>query len=128
VDGAGTRVAMCLGSMACGKWVGLALVCALGCGGQTESGPAESGGSSAAEGDAGTADGGFYQTPLPACDQRGFLRSEAYGRPCNWLGTDQRCYDTREEACACICPQNGTSQCVSGFYDGDGSATLVSCQ
>jgi hypothetical protein len=110
-------------------WIWLAAACALGCGGQTEE---DSRGSiTTLAGDGGSSpssEAGFTVVPLGTCAAPGFLQTEAYGRPCNWLGTDDRCYDTREAACACLCPRDVTSQCVSGFYEGENSATGIGCQ
>lgn len=111
------------------------------CGGRVESEPppgTDGTGTSSSDGDGvrGDADGPTGgsddpadspsdKTPLGRCSE-GFLRSEHPGRACNWLAED-RCYEEKLDACACICPQDRDSTCLSGFYGGDGSATRVSC-
>ena len=77
--------------------------------------------------DAGAAgDAGWHQVPLGACEE-GFDPTENPDRLCNWLGEDGRCYDSRPEACNCICPSDRDSVCSSGFYQGEGEATPVAC-
>lgn len=46
---------------------------------------------------------------------------------CPYLGSDQRCYATKEDACSCLCPRNGSSLCLSGFPGGPDGQTRVSC-
>jgi hypothetical protein len=35
------------------------------------------------------------------------------GRACNWV-VDDRCYEQRVAACACACPRDRNSTCISG--------------
>ena len=71
-------------------------------------------------------DSGFKQVPLGACEE-GFDPAQNPDRLCNWLGDDGRCYDSRPEACNCICPRDRDSVCSSEFYQGEGEATPVTC-
>ena len=70
-------------------------------------------------------------TPFPTQDlglcEQGFDRARNPSRPCHWLTKSGQCFDDKDRACACICPQDGESLCVSGFDDGPNSATLVRC-
>jgi hypothetical protein len=112
-------------------WLWAALGCLAACGGQTRDdggsggsifGPSAGGSTSGCDGCALGA-----TQPLGDCESAGFLQTEAYGRPCNWLFEDT-CYDTREDACECGCPRDqGDVICISGSYEGDGNATEVSC-
>lgn len=63
-------------------------------------------------------------TPLPPCEL-GPTRSEARraGVRCRWLFED-RCYEERIAACACACPRDRNSTCVSGQQD---TAVRVRC-
>lgn len=45
---------------------------------------------------------------------------------CDWLA-DGRCYESKKEACDCICPRDYDSICVSGFYAGLDGRTEVYC-
>ncbi|HEX9618615.1 MAG TPA: hypothetical protein VF989_00685 [Polyangiaceae bacterium] len=47
---------------------------------------------------------------------------------CAWLGSDDRCYETKEEACACICPRRDGTICTSGFPNGPNGRTPVRCR
>lgn len=38
---------------------------------------------------------------------------QASGAACNWV-VSERCYERRVEACACACPRDRNSTCVSG--------------
>ncbi len=68
----------------------------------------------------------FKDVPLGQCEG-GFDRSEDPDKPCNWLGEDGLCYETREAACNCVCPRDRDSTCSSGFFRGEGEATPVYC-
>jgi hypothetical protein len=46
---------------------------------------------------------------------------------CPWLGSDDLCYATKADACACLCPRDKASTCVSGLPGGPDSHTRVSC-
>jgi hypothetical protein len=110
-------------------WLSSLLICAAGCGGRTEDSDERSGGGgSSSENSSAVSDASAWEANLPLGDcQPGFEPSAAYGRPCNWLG-EGLCYDTKEDACNCICPREPGTQCISGFYDGEDSRTLVSCE
>lgn len=87
---------------------------------EDDSPPPAAGGSSATPdtnatgGSAGTSSRNPSQDPLPEC-ALGPVRAEAEadGVECNWVVAD-RCYERRIEACACACPRDRDSQCVSG--------------
>lgn len=106
-----------------------------GCGGQVDAEddsmvseePEASDGSdgTATSGSGGAAELGPGDLALGECEL-GFLRA-GDERPCNWLAED-RCYETKAKACACVCPVDGPSVCVSGFYEGEDSETRVSCR
>jgi hypothetical protein len=83
--------------------------------------PPATGGSGAAPdpsspggGNAGTSSTNPSQDALPEC-VLGPVRAEAEaaGVECNWLVGD-RCYERRIAACACACPRDRDSTCVSG--------------
>jgi len=96
-----------------------------GCGGQAERSIDDSkGGAMPTTGATGTGSTPNEGTPLGACVP-GFARYENLDKPCNWLA-DELCYDTKDQACACICPRDKKSLCLSGFPV-EGSATKVSC-
>jgi hypothetical protein len=46
---------------------------------------------------------------------------------CPWFASDDRCYATKAEACACICPRDTRSTCLSGLPGGDNDGVWVSC-
>lgn len=46
---------------------------------------------------------------------------------CPWLGSDDLCYATKADACACLCPHDKASTCVSGLPGGPDAETRVSC-
>ena len=101
----------------------------LACGGRVEDPKTGgSGGGDTASGSGGKSDAA---DPIPShalgdC-KPGFDRASNPGRACNWLTDSGSCFDTNDDACACICPPNKDSVCFSSFYNGDGSATLVRC-
>ncbi|HEX3854008.1 MAG TPA: hypothetical protein VHW01_23755 [Polyangiaceae bacterium] len=107
------------------------------CGGRYES-PGSGGagtvaptGSRAGSDDGKGSDSSGTTTTLPQHDlgtcTPGFERVSNPSRSCNWLTEAGVCFDTKDAACACICPSNADSVCFSGFDDGPGSATLVHC-
>jgi hypothetical protein len=67
------------------------------------------------------------QQDLGVCTP-GFERAADPARSCNWLTEAGVCFDTKDDACACICPRAGDSLCWSNFDNGPGSATLVHCE
>ena len=87
------------------------LVDASGVGGQ---GTAPNGGGSA-----------LSSTQLPAC-RRGFKPDDQASRPCDFLA-DGLCYESKLDACACICPNRPGTNCMSGFPEPDGHV-VVTCQ
>jgi hypothetical protein len=102
-------------------WMLYGLSC--GCGGQAERAIDDRPGEGQAQADgSGSATGNTV--PLGAC-MPGFDRYENLDRPCNWLA-DALCYDTKDQACACICPRDKESLCLSGL-PAPGSATRVTC-
>jgi hypothetical protein len=109
-----------LGAVLCGVFSG--------CGGQAERTIDDSGGEQGS-GEQGSGDPGGDapqgDIALGPCT-KGFERFANLDKKCNWLG-EGLCYDTKEAACACICPPVTNSVCISGFYDGEGSATPVYC-
>jgi hypothetical protein len=100
----------------------LAMVVVCSCGGQVE----RDGGDSADPTTGVTADGGdksqFDDTELGPC-RRG--RPPASDEPCPWLA-EERCYLTKDEACACVCPPGAGTLCMSDFPD-DTRPVEVSC-
>lgn len=99
----------------------------LACGGQAERTIEEGGGSG---GGSKVPSGGRPNddpnggTPLQPCEP-GFTRFDGSGRSCNWLA-EGLCYEAKEAACACVCPRDRDSLCLSGFGT-EGSATPVIC-
>ena len=64
--------------------------------------------------------------PLGAC-QAGFLELEHPDEPCNCL-VEGVCFDTKAQACACICPRNSShNTCISAWDCTEDSRTKVSC-
>jgi hypothetical protein len=107
------------------------------CGGRYE-GPGSGGSGTGAATESSTGSGGSKGSDssgttitLPKHDlgtcTPGFERASNPNRSCNWLTEAGVCFDTKDAACACICPRNADSVCFSGFDDGPGSATLVHC-
>ena len=96
----------------------------LACGGKVEPGDGRggAGGTPPAEGSRGA--GGRFGNPqeLDPCEL-GFLRSEQPSRRCPWLAKG-RCYDTKDHACACICPTDHVSTCMSDFPGADGPVNV----
>jgi hypothetical protein len=104
-----------------GLW--MALLVGWGCGGQVEDSGSE--GDSPASASAADGDGGSEYVQLGPC-QKGFDPRLEVGRDCDWLA-DGFCYPTKEAACACICPTDHPATCLSGFFQGTGRKTKVSC-
>jgi hypothetical protein len=64
--------------------------------------------------------------PLGECVS-GFVEAEEPERPCNCL-VEGVCFDTKRDACACICPRTGVANtCVSRQDCEHDSHTRVSC-
>lgn len=114
-----------------------ALVALVACGGRYEepgsggSGTSAPTGTSVGSDDSKGSDSSGTTASLPQQDLGtcvpGFERASNPSRSCNWLTDAGVCFDTKDAACACICPRNADSVCFSGFDDGPGSATLVHC-
>ena len=117
---------------AVGQGLLLLLLQAAACGGHTEGGSDEPREPTAPSGqgapnDSNAAPSGVEgDTELGACSL-GSPVLEASGKPCAWLA-DDRCYDTREMACNCVCPRTRDSQCSSGFDDGPDGHVWVECR
>jgi hypothetical protein len=92
-----------------------------GVGGDTSEKPGESGES----GGAGTSPFSDSETtPLGECEL-----GETVGAAdtCPWK-VDQRCYLTRDAACACACPHDKERViCTSSDFDGDDGRVVVGC-
>jgi hypothetical protein len=102
------------------------------CGGRVEDPKPDGSGAGAAAPASSSGEGSGSSAPLPShplgdC-KPGFNRASNPGRSCNWLTDAGLCFDTNNDACACICPPDKDSVCVSPFYGGDGSATPIDCQ
>jgi hypothetical protein len=63
------------------------------------------------------------QLPLGECPE-GWQAGSA---ECPWLASDDLCYATKTDACACICPRRNDTSCLSGLPGGSDSRTWVSC-
>lgn len=47
---------------------------------------------------------------------------------CPWMDPESElCFPSKEDACACLCPQDRDSVCVSGFFRGENGQTPVYC-
>ena len=127
--------------------IGVLLVCApfSACGAKTTTDPGDSPGSNSA---AHEPDGQGSKTPtsppgrggnpmlppdwlddgVPLGDcVSGFVEAEDPGRPCNCL-VEGVCFDTKRDACACICPRSSAANtCVSKQDCEPDSHTRVSC-
>jgi hypothetical protein len=107
----------------------MGLLLLVACGGRTvEEGDGEGeggaggGGGSGTGGRGGTSAGG-PKTPLPACVLGDPPHESAL---CPWLAAD-RCYLTKEAACACVCPTDRASYCISGLPGGPEGRVDVQC-
>jgi hypothetical protein len=90
------------------------------CGGQTERG---SSGGPVADG----AGGGFQTTPLGECKPGFPRRDSSPTRPCAWIAEDL-CYDIKLAACACICPRDRPSFCISNSGDRSNPNSMIEVQ
>jgi hypothetical protein len=115
-----------------GNWATLScLLLLFACGGQVEGDDADAD-SSLEDGGDGDENGGDDPDGMQAGDltldecELGVPVYEA-GHECNWLA-DDLCYLTKAAACACVCPRDGPSLCLSDFYGGEGSETKVTCR
>ncbi|MET0412566.1 MAG: hypothetical protein ABW217_14785 [Polyangiaceae bacterium] len=92
--------------------------------GGSSAAPSDNGGSGPAPGTNGGAGGsaGAGDT-LPECVLGPARASpQASDVECNWVVSD-RCYERRIEACACACPRDRNSNCVSGLPDREVAVT-----
>jgi hypothetical protein len=113
-----------------------AVIAATGCGGRTIGDGDDGSGGRATGGNTGgtvnnpdappdtDGDGDIDATDLPPCEL-GAVPTSA-NQPCDWLA-DNRCYQTKVAACACLCPRDRESSCISGFPGGDNGRTAVHC-
>jgi hypothetical protein len=60
---------------------------------------------------------------LPACHP-GFFPSDRPDLPCSYM-YDNRCYQTKSEACGCACPNHSGTTCSSGFPQLDGRVAVT---
>jgi len=60
---------------------------------------------------------------LEACEEGSSQFNEG---ACPWEA-DGLCYSTKEEACACVCPDDVDSTCISGLYGGEDGMVHVFC-
>jgi len=112
-------------------WFLVSAAAFLACGGRSETSPdpSESTGSDAPNGgddDDGTTGqnmGPNGDLPLGECVEGWPI----YEGDCPWEGSDHLCYATKEDACACLCPRDRRSTCVSGLPGGPDSHVAVSC-
>jgi hypothetical protein len=68
---------------------------------------------------------GLSSTSLGPC-RKGFKPEEQTTRSCDFLA-GELCYESKLDACACICPSRSNTNCVSGFPVPDGRV-VVTCQ
>lgn len=110
--------------------VSLATGAASACGGEVRTGgPDPSGASEVDAGGASGSSGAGVDDPggtvaLPACP-KGFKPGAAIGKLCVYT-TNDLCYETKLDACACACTKQSGTVCSSGFPEMDGT-TKVTC-
>ncbi|MFO0571951.1 MAG: hypothetical protein U0263_40380 [Polyangiaceae bacterium] len=94
--------------------------------GSVEKDPGTGNGSGGGTGGAGGSGGlDFPAEPLGECEL-GPLWGSDPGMMCPWIGLG-RCYLTKKAACACLCPQDHDSVCISDFPDPSGEPVPVFC-
>jgi hypothetical protein len=116
-------------------WLVVTTAGCIACGGRSETTPdsRESTGSDAANGTSNGNDDDESTTGKPTgLDDDLPLGECVAGWPlfegdCPWLGSDHLCYATKEAACACLCPRDKASTCLSGLPGGPDAQTAVSC-
>jgi len=103
------------------------------CGGRVEvdgpAEPAQAGAAAASSAGAGQMSGASPSLPghdLDVCVP-GFAHADFPERPCGWLILPGICFDTKNAACACVCPTDRNSTCYSAFPE-PGVPTLVRCE
>lgn len=116
--------------------VGIGAVSSVACGGRSETSPDE-GESTGSHGSSGSDDPSGSGTGSDDDDGDGLddaleLGECVKGWPvfeadCPWLGSDNLCYATKAAACACLCPRDTRSTCISGLPGGPDDETAVSC-
>jgi len=95
------------------------LVLTPGCGGRTDTDD-EDGSGAAGSGSEGADSGWGSERPLEECVEEGYPYYSANGRPCNYYA-DDLCYAELSQACACTCPRDRDSVCITGLWpDGFG--------
>ena len=105
---------------------------AAACGGQTDrtgesEGPIDGSGSGGASGGGGNGSAGGPTTPLGEC-KKGVPATNDPEQLCPWVGfKDKLCYDTKELACACACPRDKRSTCISSLPGGPTDRVPVEC-
>lgn len=108
-------------------WLAVVAASCVACGGRSVTDPSEPGESQAPRGsDASTSTTGRDldgELDLGECT-KGWAPFEG---ECPWLGSDDLCYATKADACACLCPRDKRSTCVSGLPGGPDAQTAVSC-
>jgi hypothetical protein len=100
----------------------IALLVVAACGGQVRTSDE---GDPAPSGAGGQSDQVGSGTALPPC-RLGFRPEEENARSCDFLA-DGRCYGSKVDACACVCPNRPGTNCMSGFPEPDGRV-VVTCQ
>lgn len=115
-----------LGLLACG---GRSSVDDPGSDGAGASGPAPSGTTSASAGKSSASNsnssGALPSKELGEC-KPGFDHAQNPTQRCRWITEAGTCFDTSDDACACVCPRQGHSICVQGNRSFDG-AVLITC-
>ena len=100
----------------------------LSCGGKTDTDGETAGGTGAASSGTEGSDGGFgTERPLEECVEEGYPYDSANGRPCTYIA-DDICYGELSQACACICPRDRDSTCITGLWPDDFGRTDVFCE
>jgi hypothetical protein len=104
----------------------------IACGGQTDrtgedlEGGAGSGGASGGASGGGR-NGAGGSTPLDEC-RKGAPATSNPEQFCPWVGfKDELCYVTKEAACACACPRDRASTCISSLPGGPTDRVPVEC-
>jgi hypothetical protein len=110
------------------RHVTVVLLLLTGCGGEvrkTDSTDPDGGGAGGANATPNGSGTGLSSTTLSPCRQ-GFEPDEQPTRSCDFLANGL-CYESKLDACACICPSRSNTNCVSGFPVPDGRVS-VTCQ
>ena len=106
----------------------IAMLAGAACGGNVDHGEEEPVGAAGSSNTAGAGDG--TEDPnsrqLEPCEP-GFDPSEEPNQECPFLGDDGLCYETRDDACDCVCPHDAPSVCIHSPI-GNGATMEVWCQ